>query len=64
MEKLHKVLEMELKTHPSWPKMFLRKSNLNLKLHYIQHDFIHQQISMFKYSSSNIHFSLKYCHTF
>ena len=56
MEKLCKVLEMELKTYtPVRLKFGIEKINLKI-LHYIQHDFIRQQperckgqISMIEY---------------
>ena len=55
MEKLCKVLEMELKTYtPVSPKFFFKKIKFKV-LHYIQGDFIHRrpglskdQTSMFK----------------
>ena len=58
VEKLYKVLEMELKTYnPVSPKFVFEKVNFKV-LHYIQHDFICQclalskdQASMFKYVS-------------
>ena len=56
MEKLCKILEMELKMYtPVSPRIFFKKTKFKV-LHYIQHDFICQclglskdQASMFKY---------------
>ena len=70
MEKLFKVLEMELKTYtPVGLNFVFEKINFKV-LHYIQHDFIRQrlglnkdQISMFKNLVVD-YFILKYCHTF
>ena len=70
MEKLCKVLEMELKAYtPVGPKSVLEKIKFKV-LHYIQHDLIHQclgfrkdQNSMFKSIVVN-YFILRYCCTF
>ena len=70
VEKLCKVLEMELKTcNPVGLKFVFDKIKFKV-LHYIQHDFIRQgpglskdQISMFKSFVIN-YFILKYRHTF
>ena len=70
VEKLCKVLEMELKTYtPVGLKFVFEKIKFKV-LHYIQHDFIRQrpglskdQISMFKSLVIN-YFILKYRHTF
>ena len=70
MEKLCKVLEMELKAYtPVDPKYILEKIKFKV-LHYIQHDLIHQclglskdQTSMFKSLVINF-FILRYCCTF
>ena len=70
MEKLCKVLEMELKTYtPVGLKFVFEKIKFKV-LHYIQHDLIRQhpglskdQISMFKSLAIN-YFILKYRHTF
>ena len=70
VEKLCKVLEMELETYtPIGLKLAFEKIKFKV-LHYIQHDFIRQrpglskdQISMFKSLVIN-YFILKYRHTF
>ena len=70
VEKLCKVLEMELKTYtPVSPKFAFEKIKFKV-LHYVQHDFIRQrpgfsrdQASMFKSLAIN-YFILKYCHIF
>ena len=70
VEKLRKVLELELKTYtPVGLKLVFEKIKFNI-LHYIQHDFIRQspglskdQISMFKSPVIN-YFIIKYRHTF
>ena len=66
VEKLCKVLEMELKTYiPVSPKFVFEKIKFKV-LHYIEHDFIHQrpglskdQTSMFKSLVIN-YFIIKY----
>ena len=70
MEKLRKVLEMELKTYTLVRLKFIFEKIKFKALHYIQHDFIRQrpglskdQISMFKSLVIN-YFILKYHHTF
>ena len=70
VEKLCKVLEMELKTYTPVGLTFVFEKIKFKVLHYIQHDFIHQrpglskdQISMFKSLVIN-YFILKYRHTF
>ena len=48
VEKLYKVLEMELKTYTSvGPKFIFGKIKFKV-LHYIQHDFIHQRLGLSK----------------
>ena len=52
MEKLCKVLEMELKTHtPVDPKFIFQKIKFKV-LHYIQHDFIRQRPELSKDQTS------------
>ena len=70
VEKLCKVLEMELKTYTPVSLKFVFEKIKFKVLHYIQHDFIRQrpglskdQISMFKSLVIN-YFILKYRHTF
>ena len=49
VEKLCKVLEMELKMYtPVGPKFVFKKIKFNV-LHYIQHDFIRQRLGLSKY---------------
>ena len=70
VEKLCKVLEMELKTYTSVGLKFVFEKIKFKVLHFIQHNFIRQpsglskdQISMFKNLVIN-YFILKYHHTF
>ena len=70
VEKLSKVLEMELKTYTLVSLRFVFEKIKFKILHYIQHDFIRQrpglskdQISMFQSFVIN-YFILKYRHTF
>ena len=70
MEKLCKVLEMELKTYTAVGLKFVFEKIKFKVLHYIQHDFIRQrsglskdQISMVKSLVIN-YFLLKYRHSF
>ena len=52
MEKLCKVLEMELETYtPVGPKIIFEKIKFTF-LHYIQHDFICQRLGLSKYQTS------------
>ena len=70
VEKLCKVLEMELKTYTTVvPTLVFEKTKLKVS-HYIQHDFIHQRPGLSKDQTSMIkslvinYFILKYDHTF
>ena len=52
MEKLCKVLEIELKTYtPVGPKFVFEKIKFKV-LHYIQHDFIRQRLGLSKDQTS------------
>ena len=70
VEKLCKVLEMELKTYTSVSSKFVFEKIKFKVLHYVQHDFICQCLEFSKDQASMLkslfinYFILKYCHTF